>query len=529
MADNLRALAKQSWDSVFAEAYPKLANMIRSINEEMDRTLQDSRRELRSAAIGIEGFSEKLIATKSSISSLVKSQESINSYLLRLHDNWQDSGSSDNNSSITKNILSKAAPVAGAVATRSPMGLGLKALLALTGVAGAAGIANALKTDENETRQDASQTNPGSQSGNPLSSLMASDSIRFVADKIIFKSSSQEGQGGQESAPSSSMGGGGSQSSGGTPDADRTRSAGGGGQSRGSGGGGGGGFSPMEMGGGGGMFGGGGMGSQSSFLVPGRNSRAAQSRAMQSNYSFDATQVGGRSNVTPSVSQGEYYNKMYSAVYAAAKERGIPNPEVVASLGAAQTSLETGYGKHMVGNNAFGIKGSGSAGSVNANTQEFVNGRMVGMKQNFRAYDDVTQSAGDFVDMMLKNPKRYGGVLNATTVEEAIAAQARSGYATDPAYGSKLKSINSKFTGASPSTNVADKPVPNKPTTGSNINQASIESKVDKEKQQQTASLEINNLVSQSPSSQSGEKTPEQPSGKDVGVNDRLGRLITAS
>jgi hypothetical protein len=150
---------------------------------------------------------------------------------------------------------------------------------------------------------------------------------------------------------------------------------------------------------------------------------------------------------------------------------------------------------------------------------------MVGMKQGFRAYGDVTESANDYVDMMLKNQKRYGGVLNATSVEEAIAAQAKSGYATDPAYGSKLASINSKFAG-SPSKNVATKPEPKSPASGPAVNKASIESKVDKEKQQ-TASMEVNNLVSQSPSSQSGDKQPEQPTGKEVGANDRIGRLIT--
>ena len=158
---------------------------------------------------------------------------------------------------------------------------------------------------------------------------------------------------------------------------------------------------------------------------------------------------GGAAGGKPaSKSQSEYYNTMYDSLYKAAQEKGLPNPEVVARLGATQTSLETGYGRHMVGNNAFGIKGSGPAGTVNAGTKEFVGGKMVGMKQGFRAYNSPNESAGDYIDMMMKNPKRYGGVLQAKSVEEAIAAQAASGYATDPNYGTKLAGINAKMSKA---------------------------------------------------------------------------------
>lgn len=526
MADNLRALAKQSWDSVFDTAYPKLANMIRSINEEMARTLEDSKREIRSTTLNVESFEQKLITTKNNISSLVRSQDSINSYLSRISDNFEkmiDGGGSQLPTPDLKDVVKSrgVTTAAGAVAGRTPIGLGLKALMAVTGLAGAAGVASMYKSAKEDTKPDGTKTE---QSGSVAGALSSADSIRFVADKIIFKSS-QGGQGEQES-PSTSGGGGStsittssssssgssisrggmtSQFSQSSPNIDRSPTASGFGQSSG------------QLGGGQ-QFMGGGMFPQS------YGSQQPRSSGGGSNLRYDATQSGSRSNATPTISQGEYYNKMYAAVYEAAKQRGLPNPEVIASIGAAQTSLETGYGKHMVGNNAFGIKGSGPAGTVNANTQEFVNGRMVGTNQGFRAYDDVNASAGDYVDMMLKNQKRYGGVLNATSVEEAIAAQAKSGYATDPAYGSKLASINSKFAG-SPSKNVASKPEPKSPTSGPAVNKASIESKVEKEKQQ-TASMEVNNLVSQSPSSQSSDKQPEQPAGKEVGANDRIGRLL---
>jgi hypothetical protein len=165
---------------------------------------------------------------------------------------------------------------------------------------------------------------------------------------------------------------------------------------------------------------------------------------------------GGRS----SQSQTEFYDKMYGSLLAAAKEKGIKNPEVIAELGATQASLESAYGKRMVGNNAFGIKAKPGGEGVTANTQEFEGGRMVNRREKFRRYDDVTESAGDYIDFLQKN-KRYKGVLAAENIDDAIAAQAKTGYATDPAYGGKLSSIQRKMSRrTSGSTNVADADLP---------------------------------------------------------------------
>lgn len=153
---------------------------------------------------------------------------------------------------------------------------------------------------------------------------------------------------------------------------------------------------------------------------------------------------GGAPGAAPAKGQGAFYNQMYNSLYAAAKAQGIPNPEAIAKLGAAQASLETGYGKHVVGQNYFGIKGTGSRGTVQAGTQEFVGGRMVGMKQGFRAYGSMEESASDYIAFLKQNP-RYQSVLGAGSAEEAIAAQGRTGYATDPAYATKLAKIYSTY------------------------------------------------------------------------------------
>jgi hypothetical protein len=136
-----------------------------------------------------------------------------------------------------------------------------------------------------------------------------------------------------------------------------------------------------------------------------------------------------------------FYNDMYKRIHSSASRRGVSNPEVIARLGAAQASLETGYGKHMVGNNPFGIKGAGPGGSVEAKTREVIGGQDQYIKDKFRKYDNFDQAADDYVDFLHRN-KRYKDVVSASDVDTAIAAQGRSGYATDPRYGEILAKIH---------------------------------------------------------------------------------------
>jgi hypothetical protein len=156
-----------------------------------------------------------------------------------------------------------------------------------------------------------------------------------------------------------------------------------------------------------------------------------------------------------------FYNDMYTRIHGAASRRGVSNPEVIARLGAAQASLETGYGKHMVGNNPFGIKGAGPSGSVEAKTREVIRGQDQYIKDKFRKYDNFDQAADDYVDFLHRN-KRYKDVVSASDVDTAIAAQGRSGYATDPRYGEILAKIHkerSSGTTSLPSHQSDTKPV----------------------------------------------------------------------
>lgn len=136
----------------------------------------------------------------------------------------------------------------------------------------------------------------------------------------------------------------------------------------------------------------------------------------------------------------DFYGNVYNTVYDAARAANLSNPNAIAQLGAAQSALETGYGKSLAGgNNYFGIKGSGTT----LPTQEYINGQYVTQYDSFRNYANMQESARDYVNFLLTN-KRYSSVISSETPEQAIFEQGRSGYATDPFYYEKLMNIYSK-------------------------------------------------------------------------------------
>ena len=160
-------------------------------------------------------------------------------------------------------------------------------------------------------------------------------------------------------------------------------------------------------------------------------------------------EFSGKPEIKPtgpaSQSQKEFMDTMYKTLLAEATKQGVKNPEVIARLGTAQSALETGYGKHLAGGqNYFGIKARPGEGGPGVATQEFIGGKMVTVNDKFRKYGSMQESAADYIKFLQEN-KRYQQVLQASTIEEAIAAQGRTGYATDPNYAGKLTGIAGKM------------------------------------------------------------------------------------
>lgn len=156
------------------------------------------------------------------------------------------------------------------------------------------------------------------------------------------------------------------------------------------------------------------------------------------------TQVSGKKG-SVSASQENFVMMLKPHAEKAAAELNI-NPDVL----IAQVALETGWGKHVIhdrnGNNSFNlfnIKAGGQwqGDKVNVNTLEYRNGIAAQEKSDFRKYQSYADSFSDYVRLM-KNNSRYEKALAAGGNSSAYAEALQSaGYATDPAYAKKIKSL----------------------------------------------------------------------------------------
>ncbi|MBD2846247.1 glucosaminidase domain-containing protein [Paenibacillus sp. IB182496] len=123
----------------------------------------------------------------------------------------------------------------------------------------------------------------------------------------------------------------------------------------------------------------------------------------------------------------------------------IEGSPLLASVRLAQNVLETG-GVLPQTNNLGGYKaGDGKPtahwnGQVaNKSTWEVINGKRVETTAAFRVYESIAAFYKD-QDLLLRQP-RYQAVRSARTPESQATALQQSGYATDPAYASKLKAL----------------------------------------------------------------------------------------
>ncbi len=135
--------------------------------------------------------------------------------------------------------------------------------------------------------------------------------------------------------------------------------------------------------------------------------------------------------------------QFFSTYYHFAKESELKTG-VPALFTLAQAALESGFGKHVKGNNFFGIK---DTDGVNGNEIEFLTteynrrtGKWIKIKQYFRRYQTP---AASFTDQgnFLRKYKRYAGAFRFTDPYLFAREVAKAGYATDPRYYQKLASI----------------------------------------------------------------------------------------
>lgn len=118
--------------------------------------------------------------------------------------------------------------------------------------------------------------------------------------------------------------------------------------------------------------------------------------------------------------------------------------KVPASLTIAQGILESANGNSSLtveANNLFGMKGTGTAGSVRFPTKEFVNNEWVTVKADFRKYNNWGESVADHSKLLVNGVSWNRNFYSAVIGKDGITAAkeiAKAGYATDPDYSNKL-------------------------------------------------------------------------------------------
>lgn len=159
---------------------------------------------------------------------------------------------------------------------------------------------------------------------------------------------------------------------------------------------------------------------------------------------FATVNSGGRSDFRPA-SREDFVREIWPLAVKAGRQLGVEPRAIV-----AQAALETGWGSRLIrddagvsGNNLFGIKADTrwDGERVSVATLEYEGGLPKPQRANFRAYPDLAAGFDDYVRFLSENP-RYREALRAGADAGAYADRLQSsGYATDPRYAEKIRSI----------------------------------------------------------------------------------------
>ncbi len=129
----------------------------------------------------------------------------------------------------------------------------------------------------------------------------------------------------------------------------------------------------------------------------------------------------------PANSWGNFISQAIKTV----NDKGLPKAVIPVLL--SQAADESARGSAAPGNNYFGIKGQGNAGSNNLNTQEYGNGGYYGENSGFAAYNSPQDSINAYIKLIMS----YPGVpeaIQSGSPDAIIKAIKANGYATSPTY-----------------------------------------------------------------------------------------------
>jgi flagellar protein FlgJ len=134
----------------------------------------------------------------------------------------------------------------------------------------------------------------------------------------------------------------------------------------------------------------------------------------------------------------EFSQKLMPLLQKAGQQLGV-SPKVL----LAQTAIETGWGRSVVGNNLFGIKAGSSwtGAKVESATHEYENGQLISINDAFRAYPNAEASVADFVSLVQNSPRYRAALGKGEDVVGYAQGLLAGGWATDINYVTKLHAV----------------------------------------------------------------------------------------
>jgi len=151
----------------------------------------------------------------------------------------------------------------------------------------------------------------------------------------------------------------------------------------------------------------------------------------------------------------QFVQKLWPMAEKAAEKLGV-TPEIILS----QAALETGWGKHVITEgkkssfNLFNIKADQNwqGKRMEKTSMEYIHGKPMQQKSDFRAYHSFAQSFADYADFIQNNPRYkmkpeqslHRSIRTVIQDSDYINTLHKAGYATDPDYSNKvLRVLNS--------------------------------------------------------------------------------------
>lgn len=130
---------------------------------------------------------------------------------------------------------------------------------------------------------------------------------------------------------------------------------------------------------------------------------------------------------------------------------GWKKHKILPSVSIAQAILESDWGRSKLAkeaNNLFGIKGDYKGESMTVKTKEWDGSKMIDVDAGFRKYPSWNESIEDHGTFFTSTDWRknnYKNVIGETNYKDMAKALSDSGYATDPAYATKLINIVEEY------------------------------------------------------------------------------------